>query len=311
MDLMHHIPVLLEGVRRTLAEVLGATGAWLLDGTLGAAGHSSVLLGDFPDLRVWGTDQDDQMLAVAQDVLASFGVRAVTTRARISELADLFASGDVPFEGAPAAMLFDVGVASPHLDQPERGFSFQADAPLDMRMDLRREVTAADIVNTWSPEDLADLLFSEGDERRSRQVAAAIVDARRRSPIQRTGLLADIVEGVVGGGRIHGATRTFQALRREVNREDAELRAALELGERQLAPGGLLAVIGFHSGENRVVKRWAREAESRGTFERVHKKPLIADAAERRENPRARSAELRVLRRLDGGAASQSDGGAR
>ncbi|MDF1800795.1 MAG: 16S rRNA (cytosine(1402)-N(4))-methyltransferase RsmH [Planctomycetota bacterium] len=308
---MHHIPVLLEATRRTLADVLGATGAWLLDGTLGAAGHSSVLLGDFPGLRVWGTDQDDQMLAVAQEALASFGDRAVTTRARISELGELFAAGDVPFEGAPAAMLFDVGVASPHLDQPERGFSFQADAPLDMRMDLRREVTAADIVNTWPADDLADLLFTEGDERRSRQVAAAIVEARRRSPIQRTGLLADLVEGVVGGGRIHGATRTFQALRREVNREDAELRAALELGERQLAPGGLLAVIGFHPGENRVVKRWAREAESRGAFERVHKKPIVADAAERRENPRARSAELRVLRRLDGGAASPSEGGVR
>jgi 16S rRNA (cytosine1402-N4)-methyltransferase len=240
------------------------------------------------------------MLAVARAALAPYGERVVTSQLRISELEAAFAAGEAPFEGPPAAMLFDVGVASPHLDQGERGFSFQVDAPLDMRMDRRREQTAADIVNHWPETELADLLFQEGDERRSRQVAAAIVATRRRAPILRTGLLADLVARAVGGGggKIHPATRTFQALRREVNREGAELDAALELGEAHLAPGGLLAVIGFHSGENRVVKTWSREAERRGAFERVQKKPVVADDAERRSNPRARSAELRVLRRL-------------
>jgi len=300
MDRVQHLPVLPARVAEVLAEALRKLGAWLLDGTLGAGGHSALLLEAHPDLRVWGTDQDESMLEVARERLAPFGDRVVTTRSRISELERRFDSGEVPFEGAPAAMLFDVGVASPHLDNPERGFSFQADAPLDMRMDRRREVTAADLVNELPEGELADILYHEGDERRSRQIAAAIVASRRRAPILRTGVLSELVAGVVGkgGGRIHPATRTFQALRREVNREDHELRAALALAENRLEPGGLLAVIGFHSGENRLVKRWAREAERRGVFERVHKKPLVADAAEERANPRARSAELRTLRRL-------------
>ena len=302
MDRIQHLPVLPARVVAALSEVLDELRAWLLDGTLGGAGHSTLLLDAHPELRVWGTDQDEEMLAMARERLASYGERVATTRARISELDGLFEAGDVPFEGAPAAMLFDVGVASPHLDNPERGFSFQADAPLDMRMDARRERTAADLVNELPEGELADLLYNEGDERRSRQIAAAIVETRRRAPILRTGTLAELVERVVGGGRarIHPATRTFQALRREVNREDHELRAALALAENRLEPGGLLAVIGFHSGENRLVKRWAQEAERRGAFERVTKKPLVADAAERRANPRARSAELRVVRRLAG-----------
>lgn len=305
MEPVPHLPVLPAHVVDVLAEDLRALGAWLLDGTLGAGGHSALLLEACPDLRVWGTDQDEAMLAVARERLAPFGDRVRTTRSRVSELGDRFAAGEAPFEGAPTAMLFDVGVASPHLDDPDRGFSFQADGPLDMRMDDRRETTAADLVNELPEGELADLIYHEGDERRSRQVAAAIVEARRRAPLLRTRVLADLVAGVVGGGgRIHPATRTFQALRRAVNREDAELRAALALAEARLAPGGLLAVIGFHSGENRLVKRWSREAEARGAFERVHKKPRVADAAECRENPRARSAELRTLRRLAGEVAA-------
>lgn len=300
---MVHVPVLLTEVREAFAAVRAAEGdgVWGLDGTLGAGGHATAVLEERADFGLLGTDQDEEMLAIATLRLAPFEERVAVRRARITELDALLEAGDHPFEGRPSWMLFDVGVASLHLDKGERGFSFGADAELDMRMDQRREHTAADIVNTWSEGDLADLFYHEGDERRSRQVAAAIVEARRRAPIGRTLALADIVERVVGrGGKIHGATRVFQALRREVNREGAELEAALELGRKWLAPGGVLAVIGFHSGENRVVKQWMATEVADGRFELVFKKPKRATHTEVRQNPRARSAELRAARRLGG-----------
>lgn len=300
---MVHVPVLLAEVRQAFCELDVVGSVWGIDGTLGAGGHGAAMLAERDDFALLGTDQDEEMLAIARANLAPFGERVVTRRARISELDALLASGDVPFEGRPAWMLFDLGVASLHLDKGPRGFSFGADAELDMRMDLRRELTAADIVNTWTADDLADLFYNEGDERRSRQVAAAICEARRRAPIRRTLLLADLVERVVGrSGKTHGATRVFQALRREVNREGAELEAALELAAKWLAPGGVLAVIGFHSGETRAVKRWMTAEVESGRFELVFKKPLRASHGEVRANPRARSAELRAARRLGGAA---------
>jgi len=305
---MVHIPVLIDAVLEAAAGVTATPRRgqrlWGIDGTAGAGGHASAVLESQPDWDLLCTDQDEAMLAIATENLAGFGARVALQVARISQLGDLVQSGEAPFEGPPAWMLFDLGVASLHLDERERGFSFLADAELDMRMDRSRERTAADIVNTWSEEDLANLFYEEGDERRSRPVAKAIVTARRRTPIRRTLLLADIVERVVGGsGKIHGATRVFQALRREVNREGAELEAALQLALDELAVGGVLAVISFHSGESRVVKQWmAREAKA-GRFELLWKKPCRAGELERRSNPRARSAEVRAARKLDGGAA--------
>ncbi len=299
MDRIQHLPVLPARVVEVLAEALKAIGAWLLDGTLGGAGHSSLLLETCPDLRVWGTDQDADMLAMAAERLAPFGDRAVTSRARISELDQRFAAGEVPFEGAPAAMLFDVGVASPHLDRPERGFSFQADAPLDMRMDLRREVTAAGIINQWPEGELADLFYQEGGERRSRAIAKRICEARRRAPIVRTATLADLVASAIGGGgKIHPATRVFQALRRAVNDEGPELEAALDAGLDFLGDGGVLAVISFHSGEDRVVKQWMTKQVKAGEFEAITKKPIQATYEETKGNPRARSAKLRAAVRI-------------
>lgn len=305
---MVHIPVLMDAVLEAAGAITAKPSPggrlWGVDGTTGAGGHAGAVLDAVPELELFCTDQDEVMQGVAAENLASYGERAHLFRARISELGGLIASGAAPFEGQPAWMLFDLGVASLHLDERERGFSFLADAELDMRMDRRRERTAADIVNTWSEEDLANLFYEEGDERRSRSAAKAIVEARRRTPIRRTLLLADIVERAVGGsGKIHGATRVFQALRREVNREGAELEAALELARAELRPGGVVAVISFHSGESRVVKRWMAHEAREGRFELLWKKPRRASEAERRSNPRARSAELRAARRLPGGAA--------
>ena len=302
-----HIPVVVQAVLEAAAGVTATANAdqrlWGIDGTLGAGGHAAALLEAESRFDLLGCDQDDAMLELADAALAGFGERVATRRARVSELDELLEAGDVPFGGKPAWMLFDLGVASVHLDEAARGFSFQVDAELDMRMDLRRERTAADIVNTWSEEDLADLFYHEGDERRSRAAAAAIVAARRRTPIRRTLLLADLVERAVGkSGKIHGATRVFQALRREVNREGAELEAALALGAKWLAPGGVLCLISFHSGESRVVKQWMAEAARAGRFELLWKKPRRATELERRENPRARSAEVRAARQLGGAA---------
>ena len=300
---MVHLPVLMDEVLEASRALDVEAGAWGLDGTLGAGGHAAAVLDAHPELSLLGTDHDDELLAIAGANLARFGARAATRRARISQLDELLDNQDHPYEGRPAWMLFDLGVASLHLDAGPRGFSFGADAPLDMRMDRRRDTTAADLVNTWSEADLADLFYVEGGERRSRPIAAEIVRARRRAPILRTLFLADLVERITGRtGKIHGATRVFQALRREVNREGAELEAALALGAKWLAPGGVLAVIGFHSGECRVVKRWMAAEVKAGRFELVFKKPLRATHAEVRENPRARSAELRAARRVGGAA---------
>jgi 16S rRNA (cytosine1402-N4)-methyltransferase len=300
---MVHIPVLVEAVLEAAAGVTATPEPgqrlWGIDGTAGAGGHAGALLEAEPELDLLCTDQDDVMLGICAENLAPWGSRVATRRQRISELDDFLTEGEAPFDGQPAWMLFDLGVASLHLDEAERGFSFLADAELDMRMDCRREITAADIVNTWSEEDLANLFYAEGGERRSRAAAAAIVAARRRTPIRRTLLLADLVERAVGkSGKIHGATRVFQALRREVNREGTELEAALALGAKHLAPGGVLCLICFHSGEARVVKHWLQDEARAARFELLWKRPRRATELERRSNPRARSAEVRAARKL-------------
>ena len=305
-----HVPVLAEEV----VALLGGSGdddgldGWVVDATLGAGGHSAVLLERFPGVRVLGTDQDPWILDVARERLEPYNDRVRVERARLSELPGLLRRLRLP---RPVGWLLDLGASSPQLDQAERGFSFQADGPLDMRMDPDRERTAADVVNTWDEADLADLFEHEGGESPgdARRVAAAIVRGRRRAPFRRTGALADLVDRTKGhrGGRLHGATRVFQALRRAVNEEGEELLAALAAAEWWLADGGVLAAIAFHSGEDVAVKRFLRAGDEGGRWSLLTRKPVRPSRAEALANPRSRSARLRGARRTRGPAERADD----
>jgi len=294
-----HVPVLLGEVLEALRgerapqELEG----WIVDGTVGAGGHARAVLEAFPRVRLFGADQDPAALAHARANLADLGERVVLVEARLSRLFPRLAAAGV---GPVVGFLLDLGANSLHFDQPARGFSLQADGPLDMRMDPERSRTAADIVNRWDEEDLADLFFYEGDERNSRAIAHAIVESRARAPFTRTLALADLIARCQGGarGRIHPATRCFQALRRAVNEEGEELRHGLILAERVLAAGGRLAVITFHSLEDGFVRKVLQERARDGHWLLASKKPLGPGAAERRANPRARSALLRTAERL-------------
>lgn len=271
-------------------------GGWFLDGTLGAGGHSSLLLGSYPRLRILGVDQDPEILEHARARLAPFGERARVVPGRISELPEICAR-----EGIESAvgMLFDLGVSSLQLDEASRGFSFLQDGPLDMRMDPTRERTAADIVNSWDESDLADLLYYEGGETHSRRIARAIVQGRRRAPFLRTLALADWIEAEVGaGGKTHAATRCFQALRRAVNEEGEELDAALSAAEDMLVDRGRLVIISFHSGEDAQVKRRLRDGAREGLWSLLTRKPVRPEADELRANRRSRSASLRAAERV-------------
>jgi 16S rRNA (cytosine1402-N4)-methyltransferase len=289
-----HVPVLLGEVLAALrgeqrAETLEG---WIVDGTVGAGGHARALLEAFPGVRLLGYDQDPEVLAHARMRLADFGPRVQLAQARLSQLHPRLASLDA----APViGFLLDLGANSLHFDRPARGFSLQNDGPLDMRMDPSRTRTAADIVNRWDEEDLADLFYYEGDERNSRAIARAIVESRARAPFTRTVPLAELIAQCQGGGRgrIHPATRCFQALRRAVNEEGEELRHGLSIAERVLADGGRLAVITFHSLEDGFVRKVLQERARDGRWLLAGKKPLGPGAAERRANPRARSALLR------------------
>ncbi len=272
---------------------------WIIDGTLGAGGHTRLILEAFPKVRVFGIDQDTEILAIAREELAEFGDRVVTAHGRISRLCAL--CGEIGLESA-IGVLFDLGASSLQFDRPERGFSFDADGPLDMRMDLTRRRTAADIVNNWDEADLADVFYYEGGERRSRRIAAAIVEARRRVPFQRTAPLADVIAQALGGrsGKTHPATRSFQALRRTVNAEGHQLQRGLRIAEHVLANDGRLVVLTFHSGEDGACKRYLLERAREGHWQLANKKPLGPGHAERRSNPRARSARLRAAIRTRG-----------
>ena len=279
---------------------------WVVDGTLGLGGHAAALLEAAPRLRLLGTDQDPDALALAEQNLARFGARARVRQARLSELSRTIRKERI---GRPIAMLLDLGVSSLQLDRPERGFSFQDDGPLDMRMDPRRDRTAADVINRWDEGDLADLFYYEGDETRARKIARAIVESRRRAPFFRTAALAEVVALAVDwqGGRLHPATKTFQALRRAVNEEGEELLSGLAAADHWLAAGGRLAVISFHSGEDRTVKRFLQRVSRDGRWEAITKKPLTPNERERRENRRSRSARLRAAVRVRAIAENELD----
>ncbi|MEO0651007.1 MAG: 16S rRNA (cytosine(1402)-N(4))-methyltransferase RsmH [Planctomycetota bacterium] len=302
-----HVPVLLDEVVATFRAALGpASSGVYVDATIGAGGHAAVLLDEFAGLELLGFDWDPDSLAEAERNLARFGARVTLDR---SPLAEVEAAVARHTDRRPLGLMADLGVCSLHLDRADRGFSFQADGPLDMRMRPDAETTAAEIVNHWSEQALADLFFEEGGERRSRRAAAAIVQARRRASFQRTLPLADVIENALGpGGKTHAATRCFQALRRAVNDEGPQLDAGLSAAERLLAPGGLLCLITFHSGEDGVVKRFLRDARRDGVFAELERGAVAPERSEQRRNRRARSARLRSALRTEQPARAAGEG---
>ncbi len=297
-----HIPVLL---RPLLAAVAPVEGEWL-DGTFGAGGYARGLL-EAGAARVTGVDRDPLALEMAAGWAGDYGDRLRLVAGTFSEL-------DIHAGGLLDGVVLDLGVSSMQLDRAERGFSFQKDGPLDMRMSQDGE-SAADLVNGADEGVLADILYHYGEERASRRIAKAIVEARAVEPITRTLRLAEIVAKCLPRpkpGQSHPATRSFQAIRIAVNTEFQELADGLQAAERALKPGGRLAVVTFHSLEDRIVKRFFQiasgtesnanryapaKADTTARFEMITRKAVAPDEDELAENPRARSAKLRVARR--------------
>jgi len=287
-----HLPVLFE---QTLTILDLRSGLVVVDGTVGAGGHATGIAKAIgPDGYVVGLDRDREILAVAQEALAA----AKDTGAAASfslhhsphaNLREVLAGIG---QSCCDRVLLDIGVSSLQLDRPERGFSFMADGPLDMRMDATAKVTAEQWLHKVPEQQLADTLYQLGEERHSRRIARRIVEERRRRRITRTSQLAELVVSAMPAparkGRIHAATRTFQAIRMAVNDELGALERGMQAAVDCLRPGGRLAVISFHSIEDRVVKHFVREH-----LDVVTKKPITATPAEARQNPRARSAKLR------------------
>jgi len=298
-----HVPVLIEPLVTAMAPVRGR---WL-DATFGAGGYARALL-EAGAGEVIGLDRDPAAIAAGRALEGRSGGRLQLAVARFSALE---AQAGGPLDG----VIFDLGVSSMQLDRPERGFSFRHDGPLDMRMSGEGP-SAADLVNTLPESALADILFHYGEERAARRIARAVAAARAEAAITTTGRLAAIVASCLPParpGRIHPATRSFQALRIAVNDELGELVAGLEAAERALAPGGWLAVVSFHSLEDRIVKRYLRAASGAGgaggrrlpgeaapeaaRFTLPRPGELVPDAAEMAANPRARSARARIAQR--------------
>ncbi len=262
----------------------------VLDMTVGAGGHAEALL-DAGTEELIGVDRDAAAIALASERLARFGSRSALTVAPFSQPPDV---------GPVDGVLYDLGVSSMQLDEPERGFSFRSFGPLDMRMG-REGRTAMELVNEAPEEELAAIIRDFGEERRARIVARAIVRARGRAPIETTDQLTSVVASAVGRrpGGPHPARRTFQALRIAVNRETEELAASLPQAVGLLAPGGRIVVIAYHSVEDRIVKRAFLHEREQQRLRILTKKPLRPSEAEVSENPRARSAKLRAAERVD------------
>ena len=303
-----HRPVMLDEIVAAFASV---PAGWVIDATLGGAGHATALLKAHPHLSVLGIDQDPDALSVARERLAPFGDRARTVQARFDSFAAVIDAelADQQVVGA----LFDLGVSSPQFDRAERGFSYRFDAPLDMRMDPSRALSAMTVVNEYDEKDLARVLREFGDERFAGRIARAIIAAR---PVETTTQLAEITRDAIPaparrtGG--HPAKRTFQAIRIEVNNELVVLPVALEAAIDALSPAGRLVVLSYHSGEDRIVKQVMRDAESGGctcptnlpcvcgaesTVRLVRRGGTTPSASERESNPRAESARLRIAER--------------
>jgi 16S rRNA (cytosine1402-N4)-methyltransferase len=322
MDRAQHVPVLAGRVTALLSPALAADGAVLVDATLGRAGHARALLEACPGLFLVGIDADVAAIEAAGEVLAPYAARVTLVHARYDEIPAILSlrgsPGGSPPRGSNRVMglLFDLGVSSPQLDDPVRGFAYAQDAPLDMRMDQTAERTAADIVNGYPPADLARIFHDYGEERFARRIAEAVVRERARAPITSTQRLSTIVKDAIPAAtrRTGGnpAKRTFQALRIEVNDELGTLRRALPAALDVLAVGGRVVVLAYHSLEDRIVKR---EFVRRAADQTPPGLPMPVDAAAPRfrlltrgaerpgseevsSNPRAASARLRAAERI-------------
>ena len=293
-----HLPVMATEVLDWLRPRSGGT---YVDCTVGYCGHAvPILTSCQPDGILLGIDRDLQAIESCRERLRAFGDRAWLVKAHFMELKTiLMQRGIRRVDG----ILFDLGVSSPQLDEPSRGFSFRFDGPLDMRMDQGSGPTAADIVNRLDEVSLADMIYRLGEERYSRRIARAIVAARRQRAFTVTSQLASVIEFAVPAhyrrGRIHCATRTFQALRIAVNQELEHLEASLRDAADVLAPGARLCVISFHSLEDRIVKQTFKALSTQpGELETLTKRPQVPSEQDLDRNSRSRSAKLRVLQRL-------------
>ena len=305
-----HRPVLL---RETIESLAVERGGLFVDCTVGLGGHSEAILQASSDVQVLGIDRDGEALEVARERLAEFGGRFRAVRADFRELTRVLATAEVK---AVRGILADLGVSSLQLDSPSRGFSFRHEAPLDMRMDMSSGETAAELLGRLSEVEIARLIFEYGEERHSRRIARRIVERREAGePVTSTTELARLVERAIGGKkrRIHPATRTFQALRIAVNRELEGLDQFVADAIDALEPHGRFAVISFHSLEDRIIKRTLLKLSgrcqcpprlpqcacgARTTIEILTRRPLTPTEDEIAENPRARSAKLRVAAKL-------------
>lgn len=288
-----HVPVL---SRELITGLAVRPGGHYLDATVGGGGHSQLILAAAPDICVTAIDRDEQAIAAAKNQLATYGNRVEFV---LSNFADYQPNKSI-FDG----IIADLGVSSYHLDQAERGFSFRNSAPLDMRMDRRQALTAAEVVNYWNETQLADIFFKYGEERLSRRIARRVVEQR---PFETTTQLAEAIASCVprqyryGKSRkarqktIHPATRVFQALRIVVNEELTSLETFLHRLPAWLVPGGRIGIISFHSLEDRIVKHSFRDAS---LLQVLTKKPITAQDTEINQNPRSRSAKLRLAERL-------------
>jgi 16S rRNA (cytosine1402-N4)-methyltransferase len=305
-DERRHVPVLLQQAIRTLNVRAGGTYA---DATLGMAGHSLEIARRLGGIgRLIGFDRDPEAIAIATRRLDALREELGDAMPEVILHNEPFSMAKALIEPASLdGLLADVGVSSLQLEEAHRGFSFQADGPLDMRQDTRRGITAEQVVNQAGEKELADLIYEFGEERRSRRIARAIVRAR---PITTTGQLARIVSAAAPAmkqERLHPATRTFQAIRIRVNDELGELKALLEAAPGLLRPGGRLVVISFHSLEDRLVKDAVREGARVGMYHLDSRKPITAEEEETDRNPRSRSAKLRAAELID--QASEGAGG--
>ena len=306
-----HVPVLLHECLDALA--IKPDGIYV-DGTLGRAGHSLEIVKRLTTGRLIGIDRDETAIAAAQERLADYGDRVTLVHSNFDRIGDILA--DLHIDGADG-MLFDLGVSSPQLDDAERGFSYMHDAPLDMRMDRTAYLTAREVVNSWSYEELRRILFEYGEERYAPRIAGAIVRARAQQPIATTMELVDVIRSAMPGAALrekqHPAKRSFQAIRIAVNDELAAVREMMDTAPDKLRVGGRLCVISFHSLEDRIVKTGIARREHGCTCPReapvctcgfvqtlrsVSRKPILPSEEELASNPRARSAKLRVAERV-------------
>ena len=308
-----HVPVLRDRIVELLSPALGAPGAVCVDATLGMGGHAEVLLQACPAARVIGLDRDEDALALAGERLARFGDRFLGVHATYDEIAEVVAEES---EGAVHGILFDLGVSSLQLDEVDRGFAYRHDAPLDMRMDQSVGATAADVLNTYEAPELVRILRTYGEERFAGRIASAVVRERQREPFTTSARLVDLLRDVIpaasqrSGG--HPAKRTFQALRIEVNDELAIWQRAVTAAIGVLAPSGRIAVLSYHSLEDRITKQaLVAGARSRTPHGMPVERPEdaaylrlltrgaeVPDEDEQHTNPRSASARLRAAERI-------------